>query len=63
MTRDEAHALLDAVRAGGDVTTEQIREALRATGDLKGSPNWGRIRSWEMPCRALPAELCGQVVA
>lgn len=35
MTRDEAHALLDAARAGEPVTLLTIRRALWATGDLR----------------------------
>lgn len=34
MTRREARELLDAVRAGGDATEEQITAALRESGDL-----------------------------
>jgi hypothetical protein len=39
MTRDEAHALLDAVRDGtAACTSAQMREALLATGDLQREP-------------------------
>lgn len=44
MTRDAAHALLDAVRAGArDVPIEQITEALRVTGDIPAARQ--RIRA------------------
>ena len=35
-TRDEANALLDYVRAGGDVPESEILWALWITGDLMG---------------------------
>ena len=34
MTKDEAHSLLNAVRAGHQATTREIMLALLATGDL-----------------------------
>lgn len=34
MKREDAHALLDGARAGDDVTTLQIMQALAATGDI-----------------------------
>lgn len=37
MTRPEAHAILDAARAGADVPVWRIVEALVATGDV---PRW-----------------------
>ena len=37
MTRAEANALLDYVRAGGDVPESEILWALWITGDLFGS--------------------------
>ena len=37
--RDEARAILDAVRAGSDVPQDVIDYALRVTGDL--APVWG----------------------
>ena len=39
MTRAEANALLDYVRAGGDVPESEILWALWITGDLFGSGN------------------------
>lgn len=40
MTRTEAHEILDAARAGVDVSSAQIKAALRATGDLAST--WKR---------------------
>ena len=39
-TRDEANALLDYVRAGGDVPESEILWALWITGDLFAGREW-----------------------
>lgn len=39
-TLDEANALLDYVRAGGDVPESEILFALWATGDLFAGREW-----------------------
>jgi hypothetical protein len=36
MTRDEAHSILDAARAGVDISVNVINRALWVTGDLAG---------------------------
>jgi len=40
MSRELAHQILDDAKAGLPVSTEQIRQALKATGDLDHIPAW-----------------------
>lgn len=53
MTRAEAHQLLDAARAGLEVSRHGITEALCATGDL--DPGWRRPATL-LPSQVLPAD-------
>lgn len=50
MTKPEAREILDAARAGVDVPTHRITEALCATGDLS------RWRAAQMPVEAIELE-------
>ena len=43
MKREDAHALLDGARAGDEVTTLQIMQALAATGDIGSSADMTRL--------------------
>lgn len=53
MTKAEAHELLDAARAGVQVSFAGITEALRVTGDL--DPGWRRPEQAD-PGQMLPFE-------
>lgn len=57
MTRPEAHRLLDAARAGRNVSAQAITEALCATGDIADFEPTQVLRpsgTWE---RRAPADL------
>lgn len=61
MTKQQAHAILDAARAGLPVTEHQITAALIATGDI-GRDHQGIVRvhrevgDWERPTPGVRAQ-------
>lgn len=57
MTRTEAHELLDAARAGVEVSMAAITDALRATGDMDSSWQRRTVRAARIAWPVLPSRI------
>lgn len=63
MSTREAHKLLDAARAGADVSIPSIMAALRETGDLDGIRRFGPTSETPSTARQLHAALLADAMA